>query len=71
MKGKVKEMSRDNEIIEVLMKRDGISRKEAQNQYKETARLINEAIAMGEVWDVEEILACELGLELDYIFDFI
>lgn len=53
------------------MERDGISREEAMNQYKETSRLINEAIAMGEVWDVEEILACELGLELDYIFDFI
>lgn len=64
-------MARDNEIIDILMKRDGISRKEAISRYKETSRLINDAIAMGEVWDVEEILECELGLELDYIFDFI
>lgn len=70
MKGKANKTARDNEVIKVLMNR-GLSRKEAINQYNETARLINEALATGEVWEIEEILACELGLELDFIFDFI
>lgn len=59
------------EIIEILMRRDGISYADAKEAYLECREAIQEAIDNGEVFEVEEILASELGLEPDYIFNFI
>lgn len=60
-------MSRDNEIIRVLMERDGMSREEATERLEE----VREIMADADPWDAEDILADELGLEMDYIFDVI
>lgn len=60
-------MSRDNEIIRVLMERDGMSREEATERLDE----VREIMADADPWDAEDILADELGLEMDYIFDVI
>lgn len=49
----------------VLVNRDGISAKEADERIKELRRRFRE----GE--DPEELLHSELGLEPDYIFDII
>lgn len=54
-------------IVDILMKRDGLSRAEAQERLEE----VREMIAEADPWEAEDILADELGLEMDYIFDII
>ena len=60
-------MKKPNEIVRILMERDGLSKKEAEEKLEE----VREIIADADPWDAEDILADELGLELDYIFDII
>lgn len=57
------------EIIQILMDRDGMTRKEAIDLINETATLIFEA--MNEGSDPEEALQDMLGLEPDYIDAFL
>lgn len=52
-------------ILPVLMRRDGMSRAEAQELIAEA----KERVMAGE--DPEEVLAEEFGLEPDYIFDLL
>ena len=59
------------EIVNILMKRDGLSKSEAISIVQHTKLMIDEAIESGDYDAVEEILADELGLELDYIYNFI
>ena len=59
------------EIVEILMRRDGMSKADAIQLYKDTKREIDEALALGNHDEVEDILASNLGLELDYIWNFI
>lgn len=60
-----------NKIVDILMTRDGISELEAQNIYEQVSDELNEAIARGDYDECDEILRYELGLEPDYLFDFI
>lgn len=60
-------MSKPNEVVRILMERDEITREEAQ----ETLDYVREMISEADPWEVEDIIADELGLELDYIFDII
>lgn len=60
-----------NEIISILMKRDNLTREEATNVYQEAKARIDEAIANDSVFEVEDIMMEEFGLEMDYIFDII
>jgi hypothetical protein len=60
-----------NEIIEILMRRDGLSETEAIEAYFECKKAMEDAIAGGAYFEVDEILRSELGLEPDYIFNFI
>ena len=55
----------DYSILAVLMRRDGMSRSEAQELIDEARELV----ADGE--DPEEILCVDFGLEPDYIFDLL
>ena len=59
------------EIIEILMRRDGISYADAKAAYLDCREAIQEAIDNDEIFEVDEILMSELGLELDFIFNFI
>jgi hypothetical protein len=59
-----------NNIIKILMERDGITYEEAKEAYEDTREEILQSIEDGYL-DADEILADNLGLELDYIFDFI
>ena len=59
------------EIIEILMRRDGLTYADAKAAYLDCKEAIMEAIDNDEIFEVEEILRCELGLEPDYIFNFI
>lgn len=60
-------MKETNEVIRVLMKRDGLTRDEAQERLDEVREMISDA----DPWEAEDILADELGLEMDYIFDIL
>lgn len=55
----------DYSILAVLMKRDGMTRDEAQDMIDEARELVAE----GEC--PEEILRVDFGLEPDYIFDLL
>lgn len=57
------------EIINILMERDGLSLKEAKLLILETRNMILSALENGD--DPEEVLADMLGLEPDYILEFI
>lgn len=60
-------MESKNKVVRILMERDGLSKKEAEERLEE----VREMIADADPWDAEDIIADELGLELDYIFDII
>lgn len=60
-----------NNIIKILMKRDGMTYEEAKEAYEDTKAELMDAIEGNSVLDPEEVLLGELGLEIDYIFDFI
>lgn len=59
------------EIIEILEKRDGLTRQEAIAEYRRVKEIILDTLAKGSIMEVEEILLQEIGLELDYIYNFI
>ena len=58
-------------IVKILMRRDGITRREAVEAYKETKAEIMDALSGTSVLDPEEVLIGELGLEVDYLFYFL
>ena len=60
-----------NEIIEILMRRDGVSYEEAKEMYLNCKAELEDAIMGTSILDPEEVLMSELGLEIDYIFCFI
>lgn len=58
---------KDNRVIRILMERDDLSREEAQ----ETLDYVREMLSEADPWKAEDIIADELGLEMDYIFDIL
>ena len=60
-----------NKIIEILMNRDGMTYEEAKQTYEDTKSELMDAIEGNSCLDPEEVLLGELGLEMDYIWDFI
>lgn len=58
-------------IIKILMERDGVSYDEAKEMYLDAKAEIYDAVYGTSVLTVEDILLGELGLELDYIHEFI
>ena len=55
-----------NQIVQVLITRDGMSRKEAETELKRVQESFDPTCD-----DPEEVLAYEFGLEPDYIFDLL
>ena len=60
-----------NEIISILMRRDGVSYEEAKEMYEECKAELMDAISGTSCLEPEDVLMSELGLEMDYIFCFI
>ena len=58
-----------NKVVDILMKRDSLSRTEAQEQFNEVREMIQECNF--DRVGTEEILVEERGLEMDYIFEFL
>ena len=55
----------------VLMERDGLTEEEAREEKRYAKETIEDLVACGEYEEVEDFLAGEYGLEMDYIFDII
>lgn len=53
-------------IIDILMKRDGLSRLNAENFYEETMEEIRLCVEDGDIEDAEYIFTHDIGLEMDY-----
>lgn len=60
-----------NRVIKILMDRDGMTYEEAKEVYEDTKSELMDALEGTSCTSPEEVLANELGLEPDYIFDFI
>ena len=65
-----------NKIVSILMKRDGVSRTEAESRVSECKELINDVLgedgdAFSMYDEISDIILDELGLDPDYIFDLI
>lgn len=56
-----------NKIIEILMKRDNLSKEDACSEIKTTWEEIQDAIIEGDSDQCEDILMSNLGLEPDYL----
>lgn len=57
------------EVIKILIWRDGLSKTEAMSLIQETRRACEAAVAEGRTEEVEDIFMEMLGLEPDYIPD--
>lgn len=58
-------------IVGILMRRDGLTKAEAVQAYKETRKELMDAISGRSCLSPDEVLIGELGLEMDYIYYFI
>ena len=59
-----------NRVIEILMERDGYTYEDAKEIYDDTYSELMDAIDGTSCLEAEEVLM-GIGLEMDYIFDFI
>ena len=60
-----------NQVVEILMERDGNTKAEAESRLAECRRLCDEYLATGDYIMIDDIIMEELGLEPDYIFDIL
>lgn len=58
-------------IINILMERDNMSYEDAKQLYLDTQSELMDSISGTSVVTPEEVLMYNVGLEMDYIFDFI
>jgi hypothetical protein len=58
-----------NGVVNVIARRDGLDISEAVEVVRDCRKALRAGLAKGE--DPEEILAQELGLEPDYLFDLL
>lgn len=56
-------------VADILMKRDGLTKREAEKQTTLAGAEIEDAIAAGDFDLAEDIMMSDLGLEMDYVFD--
>lgn len=58
-----------NKVVEILMKRDGMSQEEAEDRVREVRDIMEDCSFDPE--ECEEIVMDELGLEMDYLMDML
>ncbi len=58
-----------NSVVQILMNRDGNTEQESINRFEETKLMMEECAF--EPIETEKILMEQLGLEMNYIHDFI
>jgi hypothetical protein len=59
------------QTVKVLMERDGMTREEAEEMVRNAKDEIYNMLEEAEYDEIEDMLAYDFGLEMDYIFDFI
>lgn len=60
------------QVIDILVQRDGMTRTEAIDLCETVADQVAEKIGdPDDYYQIEELLADELGLEMDYIMEFL
>ena len=59
------------ELINILMKRDGLSFEEARRQCEDTVTEVRMAVSSGDFLLAEELMMSDLGLESDYLMDIL
>lgn len=64
-------IKRQLEVVEILMKRDGLTKDEAVKEVQDTQIAVEDALVIGDSDAVEDIIADYLGLEPDYIDAFL
>lgn len=60
-----------SEIEKVLMRRDGMTEREAKKYFREVREEVLSAIDEGDYDLAEDIMSGDLGLEMDYIVDLL
>ena len=60
-----------NEVVKILMRRDGITEQEALEAIRDCREQINYFCARGDFIAAEDCIMDELGLEPDYLWDII
>ena len=60
-----------NEVVRILMDRDDMTKQEAEKHLAYVRQMIEDAVADGDYDLAEQLVASELGLEMDYIFDIL
>lgn len=58
-------------IVDILVRRDGITEDEARIQLRQVREMVHDAIEAGQFEEAEDIVMSELGLEMDYIDEII
>ena len=64
-------MNERERIINILMKRDGLTKKEAIDTLVDCMSQVNDAIENGQWWIAEEIFEDYTGLEPDYLINLL
>lgn len=60
-----------NKVVEILMKRDNMTEADAKDLLATVQTEVQDAVADGDYDLVEDIIACDLGLEMDYAMDIL
>lgn len=59
----------ENEVVNIFMKRDGMSYEDAKERFKEAYLSAEDAICRGDnIEDIEDLWMNETGLEPDYLY---
>lgn len=61
----------NNNLVELLMRRDHLSREEATEMLFTCREDINRAVEEGNYSEVDDIIMLDLGLEPDYLYDIL
>lgn len=65
-------MAKITEFEQALIHRDGDTKAEAKKHREEARGMLYDILAEGGSYDeIEDMLCCEYGLEMDYIFDIL
>lgn len=65
-------MSKTTEFEQALIHRDGVSKAEARRQRNEARESLYDLLSEGYGYDeIEDMMAGDYGLEMDYIFDIL
>lgn len=56
-----------DEVVEVFVRRDGMSKVDATNRLRSIMRIINQMLIEGRSEEVEDYWMDESGLEVDYL----